>query len=56
MAVNTGEDFRKGAVRERVQLLNPVTKQWVKVDTKTGKIVDTKKTPGPFKGVSQRGK
>jgi hypothetical protein len=56
MAANIGEDFRKGAVRERVQLQNPVTKQWVKVDTKTGKIVDTKKTPGPFKGVSQRGK
>jgi hypothetical protein len=56
MATNTGEDYRKGAVRERVQLQNPVTKQWVKVDTKSGRIVDTKKTEGPFKGVSRRDK
>lgn len=56
MATNTNEDYRKGAVRERVQLLNPLTKQWVKIDTKSGRIVDVKKTAGPFKGVARRDK
>jgi hypothetical protein len=56
MATNSGEIYRQGTVRERVQIQNPVTKQWVKIDTKSGKIVDTKKTPGPFKGVSKKGR
>ena len=34
-----------------VQLKNPMTKLWVKVDKKEGRIVEHKKTPGPFKGV-----
>ncbi len=55
MATNTGENHRKGAVRERVQLQNPVTKNWIKVDTKNGKILDVKRTPGPFKGVERKG-
>jgi hypothetical protein len=51
MAANTEKDHRTGAVRERIQVMNPVTKQWVKIDTKSGRIVDSKKTPGPYKGV-----
>ena len=54
MASNTGKDYRQRAVKERVQIQNPVTKRWVKIDTKSGQIVDVKKTPGPFKGVRQK--
>ena len=51
VAKNTGEGSRKGAVKERVQALNPVTKRYVKIDTSTGRIVDHKKTEGPYKGI-----
>jgi hypothetical protein len=51
MATNTGESSRKGAVKERVQVQNPVTRRYVKIDTNTGRIIDNKKTPGPYKGV-----
>jgi hypothetical protein len=51
MAKNTGRDHRQGAVKDRVQVKNPVTKRYVKVDTSTGRIVDSKKSPGPYKGV-----
>ena len=37
----------------RVQIKNPVTDRWVKLDTRTGRIVDTKKSPGPFKNISK---
>ncbi len=51
MATNTGKGTRSGAVKERVQALNPATGRYVKIDTSTGRIVDHKKTPGPYKGV-----
>lgn len=53
MAKNTGDGFRKGAVKERVQALNPVTKRYVKIDTGTGRIIDQKKTEGPYKGIRE---
>ncbi len=53
MATNTGSGSRKGAVKDRVQALNPVTKRYVKIDTSTGRIVDHKKTAGPYKGVRE---
>jgi hypothetical protein len=53
MAKNTGSGSRKGAVKNRVQALNPVTKRYVKIDTSTGRIVDHKKTAGPYKGVRE---
>jgi hypothetical protein len=53
MAKNTGSGSRKGAVKERVQALNPVTKRYVKIDTTTGRIIDQKKTAGPYKGVRE---
>ena len=53
MATNTGSGSRKGAVKERVQALNPVTKRYVKIDTATGRIVDHKKPAGPYKGVRE---
>lgn len=53
MATNTGAGSRKGAVKDRVQALNPVTKRYVKIDTSTGRIVDHKRTAGPYKGVRE---
>jgi hypothetical protein len=38
----------------RVQVKNPVTDRWVKLDTRTGRVVDTKKSPGPYKGVPKK--
>ena len=54
MATNTDDGHRVGAVRDRVQVLNPITKRWVKLDTRTGRIIDHKKTPGPYKGVRKK--
>ena len=51
MAINTGEGGRRGAVKDRVQLKNPVTGNFIKLDTVTGRMIDEKKSPGPFKGV-----
>jgi len=53
MAVNkpTGDNSRKGAVKERSQVLNPKTDQFVKRDTNTGRFMDVKTSGGKFKGV-----
>jgi hypothetical protein len=51
MGKNTGQSSRMGAVKERVQAKNPITNRYVKIDTTTGRIVDQKKTPGPYKGI-----
>jgi hypothetical protein len=34
MAKNTGEGSRKGSVKDRVQIKNPLTGTFVKLDTK----------------------
>ena len=53
MATNppSGDGHRKGAVKERSQTFNPVTKQGGKRDSDTGRIMDVKKDGTPFKGV-----
>lgn len=38
-------------MKNRVQLLNPKTKRWVKVDTERGSIVGHKKDYKPYKNV-----
>jgi hypothetical protein len=38
-------------VRDRSQVLNPHTGRYVKRDTDTGKFIDQKADPKPFKGV-----
>ncbi len=48
-----GDGHRNGAVRDRSQTYNPVTEQWVKRDTETGKFMDVKKDGEPFKGVTK---
>ncbi len=37
-----------------VQVRNPITDRWVKLDTRTGRILDTKKSPGPYKNVPRK--
>jgi hypothetical protein len=44
----------KGAISNRIQVLNPVTKRYVKIDTERGRIIEHKKTPGPYKSVRIR--
>lgn len=53
MAVNkpTGDNSRKGAVKERSQVLNPKTDLFVKRDANTGRFMDVKTSGGKFKGV-----
>lgn len=53
MAVNKpiGDNARVGAVRNRIQVFNPRTKLWVKIDTSSNRIIDVKTSGGKFKGV-----
>lgn len=54
MATNkpSGDNSRKGAIKERTQVQNPKTNLWVKRNTNTGKFMDVKtSTDKPFKGV-----
>ncbi len=53
MATNTGKDYRRGAVDDRSQVLNPKTDQFVKRDTNTGKFMDVKQDGKLFKGVTK---
>ena len=46
-----GDGPRAGAVKARSQIKNSVTGTWTKRDDKTGKFVDVKCDPKPFKGV-----
>jgi hypothetical protein len=51
MAKNTNKGYRKGAVDQRSQTYNPVTEQWTKRDSSTGRFLDGKQDGEPFKGV-----
>jgi hypothetical protein len=51
MAKNTGEGFRRGEVSRRSQLPNPLTDGYTKRNTDTGRFVEGKEGPKPFKGV-----
>jgi hypothetical protein len=50
VAANTGKGFRRGSVRERSQVVNPVTRQFAKRDLTTGQFMAAKDSP--FKGVA----
>jgi hypothetical protein len=54
VATDTGKDTGNGTVSGRVQILNPRTGKWVKLDTTTGRIVSQKKTSGPYKGITKK--
>ena len=46
-----GDNQRKGAVKARSQTKNAITGTWTKRDDKSGKFMDVKADPKPFKGV-----
>lgn len=56
MATNKpiGDNRRIGAVKNRVQVYNPRTKLWVKINTNTNRIIEVKTTGGKFKGVRKK--
>lgn len=49
-----GDGHRIGAVKDRVQVLNPHNHKWTKIDTNTGKFIDQKADNKPFKGVTKK--
>ena len=49
-----GDNQRKGAVKARSQIKNPVTGTWTKRNDKSGKFRDVKADPKPFKGVRKK--
>ena len=51
-----GDDRRVGAVKGRSQIKNPITGTWTKRDDATGKFMDVKADPKPFKGVRKKSK
>jgi hypothetical protein len=46
-----GDAKRAGAVKSRSQIKNPITGTWTKRDDKSGKFMDVKVDPKPFRGV-----
>ncbi|MFA5916977.1 MAG: hypothetical protein WC850_01935 [Candidatus Gracilibacteria bacterium] len=55
MATNGAKDgYRKGAVRNREQVFNPKTEQWVKINTETHLFMNVKEDGTPFKGVTKK--
>lgn len=49
-----GDNARKGAVKNRTQVLNPKTGLYVKRNSKTGRFMDVKTSGGKFKGVTDK--
>jgi hypothetical protein len=49
----SGDGHRNGAVKERSQVYNPQTGNWIKRDANTGQFMDQKKDGKPFKGVTK---
>lgn len=58
MATNgiSGDNRRYEAIKNRSQVLNPITKKWVKRDAGNGQFMDVKSDGKPFKGVSKENK
>ena len=52
MAKNTGDGFRRGSVTGRTQFKGS-DGNWIKRDEGTGRFMDRKSTPGPYKGVAK---
>lgn len=46
-----GNKARVGAVKSRSQIQNPLTGNWTKRDTGSGRFMDQKQNGDPFKGV-----
>jgi hypothetical protein len=46
-----GDNARRGAVKDRSQVQNPVNGNWTKRDAGSGRFMDQKQDGTPFKGV-----
>jgi hypothetical protein len=46
-----GDNARRGAVKDRSQVQNPLNGNWTKRDADTGRFMDQKQDGTPFKGV-----
>ena len=55
MATNkpTGDNARKGAVKNRTQVLNPKIDRFVKRDKNSGRFIDVKSDNKKFKGITK---
>jgi hypothetical protein len=51
-----GDNARKGAVKNRSQVLNPKTGLYVKRDSNSGRFMDVKTSGAKFKGVTDKSK
>lgn len=47
----TGDGHRNGAVKDRSQTYNDKIERWIKRDSDSGRFIDVKSDPDPFKGV-----
>ena len=54
MAKRDSSGKLQGAISKRVQVFNPVTKRYVKIDTERVRIIDHKRSPGPYKHVRRK--
>lgn len=52
MATNTGNNFRRGAVKGRTQFERP-DGQFQKRNEGTGHFMEVKQSSGPFKGIAK---
>ena len=50
----SGDNHRIGAVKNRIQVRNPVNHNWTKIDTTTHRFIDQKADGTPFKGVRKK--
>ena len=50
------DKHRHWAVKNRVQVQNPKTGLWVKIDTEKHRFIDNKTSSGKFKWVSDKSK
>ena len=51
-----GDGHRNGPVKDRTQVYNPVTGNYVKRDSSSGKFIDVKSDGKAFKGVTRKSK
>jgi hypothetical protein len=51
MATNTGDNFRRGAIKDRSQTYNPKNDTFIKRNPDNGQFMDVKQDHTKFKGV-----
>lgn len=54
MATRNNEGKLQGTISHRVQVMNPITERWVKIDTESGRIINHKSTKGPYKSIRRK--